>query len=117
MARADPATILAAAARAKLDVVEIPLLRPDEIDIETTVALTREHGVAVTCSLGLPKQVALPAYPQKARKFLINALDSDNYSHRLAALIVLRNYKLLLGSLNPEPTILCSTHWMRARPC
>lgn len=68
-------SILAAAAAARLDLVEIPLLRPDEIDIETTVALARDQGVAVTCSLGLPRQAALPAYPQEARRFLIHALE------------------------------------------
>ncbi len=68
-------TILASAAAEGLDVVEIPLLRPDEIDVETTVALSRTHGVAVTCSLGLPAAAALPAHPVEARAFLRNALE------------------------------------------
>ena len=67
--------IMPIAAAAGLDVVEIPLLRPDEIDVETTVALAREHGVAVTCSLGLPQHATLPDHPAEAEAFLKNALD------------------------------------------
>ena len=62
--------IMPVAAAAALDVVEIPLLRPDEIDIDTTVALAREHGVAVTCSLGLPQHATLPDHPAEAEAFL-----------------------------------------------
>lgn len=67
--------IFRAAAEAKLDVVEIPLLRPDEIDIEGTRRLSDEYGVAVTCSLGLPEQATLPDRPAEAEAFLKNALN------------------------------------------
>ena len=73
---ADAASrIMPIAAGAGLDVVEIPLLRPDEIDVETTVDLAREHGVAVTCSLGLPQHATLPDHPAEAEAFLKNALE------------------------------------------
>ncbi|NNG06022.1 MAG: sugar phosphate isomerase/epimerase [Inquilinus sp.] len=67
--------ILATAAAARLDVVEIPLLRPDEIDVAATVALAARHGVAVTCSLGLPQHATLPDHPAEAEAFLKNALE------------------------------------------
>ena len=69
------ARIMPIAAAASLDVVEIPLLRPDEIDVDTTVSLAREHGVAVTCSLGLPQHATLPDHPAEAEAFLKMALD------------------------------------------
>jgi len=69
------ARIMPIAAAARLDVVEIPLLRPDEIDVDTTVALSREHGVAVTCSLGLPQHATLPDHPAAAEAFLKTALE------------------------------------------
>lgn len=67
--------ILAAASKAKLDLVEVPLLRPDEIDIEATLRLSAQHGVDLTCSLGLPEHAALPAHPAQAETFLKRALD------------------------------------------
>ena len=67
--------IFRVAAEAKLDLVEIPLLRPAEIDIEGTQRLVQEHGVQVTCSLGLPAQASLPEHPREARAFLTKALE------------------------------------------
>lgn len=67
--------IFKAASKAQLDVIEIPLLRPDQIDVEGTCALSKEHGIAVTCSLGLPEQATLPGRPEEAEVFLKNALD------------------------------------------
>ena len=67
--------IFKSASQAKLDVIEIPLLRPDEIDIEGTRALSEQYGVAVTCSLGLPEHATLPDRPAEAEVFLKNALD------------------------------------------
>lgn len=68
-------TILREAAAAHLDVVEIPLLRPAEIDIEHTRALCEQYGLSVTCSLGLPRECTLPDHPEKATGFLCHALD------------------------------------------
>ncbi|MGP1395126.1 MAG: sugar phosphate isomerase/epimerase family protein [Inquilinaceae bacterium] len=67
--------VLRAAAAAGLDLVEIPLLRPAEIDIDHTRALVAETGVAVTCSLGLPQHAALPDHPVAAEAFLKTALN------------------------------------------
>ena len=94
------ARILAAAAQARLDVVEIPLLRPDEIDIDTTLALCREHQVAVTCSLGLPEQATLPDNPVQAEAFLHNALD---VAHRLGSNCLTGVTYTTIGKLSGSP--------------
>ena len=67
--------IFKSASQASLDVIEIPLLRPNEIDIAGTKALSKEYDIAVTCSLGLPEQATLPDRPAEAERFLKNALD------------------------------------------
>ena len=67
--------IFQAAAEAGLGVIEIPLLRPAEIDVTTTTALAEQYGIALTCSLGLPEQASLPEHPQQAEAFLKSALE------------------------------------------
>jgi D-psicose/D-tagatose/L-ribulose 3-epimerase len=63
------------AAEAGLDFVEIPLLRPESMDITATRALLDRYGIGCTCSLGLPKAAHLPAAPEKAESFLEGAVD------------------------------------------
>jgi D-psicose/D-tagatose/L-ribulose 3-epimerase len=63
------------AAEAGLDFVEIPLLRPESIDITATRVLLDRYGIGCTCSLGLPKAAHLPSAPQKAQSFLESAVD------------------------------------------
>jgi D-psicose/D-tagatose/L-ribulose 3-epimerase len=63
------------AAEAGLDFVEIPLLRPESMDITATRALLDRYGIGCTCSLGLPKAAHLPSAPEKAQSFLENAVD------------------------------------------
>ena len=63
------------AAEAGLDFVEIPLLRPESMDITATRALLDRYGIGCTCSLGLPKSAHLPSAPQKAQSFLESAVD------------------------------------------
>ena len=63
------------AAEAGLDFVEIPLLRPESIDITATRALLDRYGIGCTCSLGLPKAAHLPSAPEKAESFLESAVD------------------------------------------
>jgi D-psicose/D-tagatose/L-ribulose 3-epimerase len=63
------------AAAARVDVVEVPLLRPAEIDVVRTKALAAARGIALTCSLGLPAHATLPDHPLEAEKFLKQALD------------------------------------------
>jgi D-psicose/D-tagatose/L-ribulose 3-epimerase len=63
------------AAEAGLDFVEIPLLRPESMDVTATRALLDRYGIGCTCSLGLPKAAHLPSAPEKAESFLESAVD------------------------------------------
>ena len=67
--------VIAAAAAAGLDFVEIPLLRPDAFDAAGTKSLLGERGMGATCSLGLPADASLPDDPAGAERFLRNALE------------------------------------------
>ena len=67
--------VIRGAAEAGLDFVEIPLLRPRELDVASTRALLEEHGIGCTCSLALPREVHLPSAPEKAEEFLKLAAD------------------------------------------
>jgi D-psicose/D-tagatose/L-ribulose 3-epimerase len=63
------------AARHGLDVIEIALLAPEAIDVGHSRSTLRKHGIAPTCSLGLPLHVTAPLHPQKAAAFLMRALE------------------------------------------
>ena len=63
------------AAEAGLDFVEIPLLRPESMDVAANRALLDRYGIGCTCSLGLPKAAHLPSAPEKAESFLESAVD------------------------------------------
>jgi D-psicose/D-tagatose/L-ribulose 3-epimerase len=67
--------VIEGAASAGLDFVEIPLLRPAEFDASATRALLDAHGLAATCSLGLPADAALPGDPAAAERFLRHAVE------------------------------------------
>ena len=68
-------TLVPEAARHGLDVIEIPLLAPEAIEVEHSRAVLAEHGIAPTCSLGLPLEVTAPLHPRKAEAFLLRALE------------------------------------------
>jgi D-psicose/D-tagatose/L-ribulose 3-epimerase len=63
------------AARHGFEVIEIALLAPETIDVEHSRRFLREHGMAPTCSLGLPREVTAPLHPNKAAAFLMRALE------------------------------------------
>jgi D-psicose/D-tagatose/L-ribulose 3-epimerase len=67
--------VIGGAAEAGLDFVEIPLLRPESMDVTATRALLDRYGIGCTCSLGLPKAAHLPSAPEKAELFLESAVD------------------------------------------
>lgn len=67
--------VIGGAAEAGLDFVEIPLLRPEEMDVAGTRDLLERHGIGCTCSLGLPREAHLPFAPDEAEKFLRTAVD------------------------------------------
>jgi D-psicose/D-tagatose/L-ribulose 3-epimerase len=64
-----------AAGRAEIDLLEIPLLRPQEFDAALTRRQLADHGLRAACSLGLPRAAHMPDYPEAARDFLHLALD------------------------------------------
>ncbi|MGD0187201.1 MAG: sugar phosphate isomerase/epimerase [Roseiarcus sp.] len=63
------------AARYGLDVIEIPLLEPDKVDVAHSRELFRKHGVAATASLGLPEEAEASRHPEAATAFLLGALE------------------------------------------
>lgn len=63
------------ASAAGFDFIEIPLLDPAIVDIADTIRLLESLGLTCTCSLGLPADAHLPAAPERARAFLIHAID------------------------------------------
>lgn len=67
--------ILPEAAEYGLEVVEVPVLTPDAIDVEHSVKLAKQTGVALTASLCLPVQDVAALYPERGEKFLMRALD------------------------------------------
>lgn len=67
--------VISGASEAGLDFVEIPLLRPYDMDVEGTRELLDQHAIRCTCSLGLPEEAHLPFYPEKAEAFLKQAVD------------------------------------------
>ena len=67
--------VIRGAAQAGLDFVEIPLLRPENMDVTATRALLDRYSIGCTCSLGLPKAAHLPSAPEKAESFLESAVD------------------------------------------
>jgi D-psicose/D-tagatose/L-ribulose 3-epimerase len=63
------------AAAAGIDVLEIPMLRPETFDAELTRRQLAEHGVRASVSLGLPAHAHMPAHPAAAVSFLRQVLD------------------------------------------
>ena len=55
--------------------VEIPLLRPDELDAAAAKALAERNGMGLVCSLGLPKRLDIVKRPDEAAGFLNRALE------------------------------------------
>ena len=92
--------VIAGAAAVGLDFVEIPLLRPREFDIKLTQDLLGEFGLAATASLGLPLEVSLPEYPEKARDFLMHTFD---VAHQLGCSAVTGVTYASLGGFSGRP--------------
>lgn len=72
---ADAERVITGAAEAGLDFVEIPLLRPESMDVSGTRELLERHNISCTCSLGLPRDGHLPFAPAEAEGFLRGAVD------------------------------------------
>jgi D-psicose/D-tagatose/L-ribulose 3-epimerase len=63
------------AAQAGFEVVEIPLLRPNEFEGEVHKQVLRDSGIEVVASLALPAELHMPENPDGAKQFLFNALQ------------------------------------------
>lgn len=63
------------AGQAGFDFIEIPLLRPEEFDAASHRQALKDAGIEGVASLVLPKDAHLPAHPDRAKSFLIRALD------------------------------------------
>ncbi len=69
------AVAIAAAARAGVGLLEIPLLRPDRFDAALTKRQLDEHGLRAIASLVLPPEAHMPERPEAALAFLRLAID------------------------------------------
>jgi len=58
-----------------IDFIEIPMLRPRDIDTEHTRDLLRANELRAVCSLGLPEECWASAHPNEAIDYLRLALD------------------------------------------
>lgn len=97
---ADAKKVITGVSQAGLDLVEIPLLHPEGIDVPQTRALLDEHGVGCTCSLALPKEAHLPFAPERAEMFLKGAVD---VCHALGAQVLTGALYTHLGTLTGKP--------------
>lgn len=73
--RAGAERAVAGAAEYGVDFIEIPMLRPHEIDTAHTSALLEKSGLRAVCSLGLPQECWASVHPEKAVDYLKLALD------------------------------------------
>ncbi len=64
-----------AAAESGFDLIEIPLLRPHEFNAATHRKELKASGLAVTASITLPKDAHMPEQPDRAKRFLLEALN------------------------------------------
>ena len=75
------------------DLIEIPLLRPDEFDSKVHKKTIQAAGIEATASLGLPDRFHMTTNPEGAKKFLTTALQKlhDVGIYAAASLIQLVN--------------------------
>ena len=56
-----------------IGLIEVPLLRPEEIDIKRSRSFASQHGIDLLCSLGLPRSLDVVERPDEALDFLAPA--------------------------------------------
>jgi D-psicose/D-tagatose/L-ribulose 3-epimerase len=66
---------IAAAGDLGFDFIEIPLLRPEEFDPAAHKKALADAMLEATASLVLPEWAHMPEEPEKAKQFLVSALD------------------------------------------
>lgn len=64
-----------AAGATGFDFIEIPMLRPKEFDAKAHKQALADAGIGATASLVLPNDAHMPVQPQRAKDFLVSALD------------------------------------------
>lgn len=67
---------IAEAARVGFDFIEIPLMRPWDFEPEAHKKAFAEAGLGATASVILPSEAHMPAYPDKAKRFLLDVLEN-----------------------------------------
>ena len=73
--RAGAERAVEGAKKYNVDFIEIPMLRPHEVDTDHTRALLEKSGLRAVCSLGLPQECWASVHPEKAGEYLKFALD------------------------------------------
>jgi D-psicose/D-tagatose/L-ribulose 3-epimerase len=73
--RAGAEKAVAAAARYKMDFIEIALLNAAAVDTAHSRALLEMNGLKAVCSLGLPEPVWASKHPEEAIEYLKVAID------------------------------------------
>jgi len=63
------------AGRLGFDLIEIPMIKPDEFDAASHRHALKAVQIEATCSLALPRQFHLPHNPEGAHQFLRKALE------------------------------------------
>jgi D-psicose/D-tagatose/L-ribulose 3-epimerase len=66
---------IAATGEIGFDLIEISLLKPEEFDAAAHKRALADAGIEATGSLVLPEWAHMPEEPEKAKQFLISALD------------------------------------------
>lgn len=66
---------IAAAGELGFDFIEIPLLKPEEFDAASHKKALANAGIEATASLVLPEDAHMPSEPERAKQFLIGAMD------------------------------------------
>ncbi|MCC6314936.1 MAG: sugar phosphate isomerase/epimerase [Thermomicrobiales bacterium] len=101
---------IAAAEASGIDVLEIPLLRPDRFEAALHRKQLEAAGVSAICSLTLPPDAHLPAHPERARAFLSEALaKTDAVGARFLGGVLYGNLGTLTGAPpTPGERALCA---------
>lgn len=66
---------IAATGEAGFDFIEISLMKPDEFDVAAHKKALADAGIEAKGSLVLPEWAHMPEQPEKAKQFLISALE------------------------------------------
>src|SRR3972149_12081985 len=64
-----------ATAKLGFDFIEISLMKPEEFDVSANKKALTDAGIEATGSLVLPEWAHMPEEPEKAKQFLISALE------------------------------------------